>query len=252
MITFDLRNKKALVTGAASGIGLATATRLARSGAAVAMNDLGTNERLAVEVAKLKDEGLNVCSAPGDISQLDSAAQIVSSALNSLGSLDYLVNNAGAPGTKVPIPLDDFDALTPEFWWKMLNINLLGAFWMTKAAREALVESQGAVVNTVSESAFMHNASSTAYACAKTGLVQLTRHLAKALAPKVRVNGIAPGIVNSTWECSFGDLELYARTSVPLQRVGEPDEYAELIIFLAAGASYITGETILTNGGAQL
>ncbi|MER9883503.1 SDR family oxidoreductase [Mesorhizobium sp. M0118] len=252
MIAFDLRNKRAIVTGAASGIGLATATRLARSGASVAMNDLGTNGKLSVEVAKLRNEGFDVHSVPGDVSQPGSAEKIVSSALDTLGSLDYLINNAGAPGTKVPIPVEDFDALTPEFWAKMLNINLLSVFWITKAAKKALVDSRGAVVNTVSTSAFRCDGSSAAYSCAKAGLVHLTKHLAKALAPKVRVNGIAPGLVNSPWECSFGDQEQYARSAVPLQRVGEPHEYADLIVYLAAGAPYITGEVIIANGGAHL
>ncbi|MER9777120.1 SDR family oxidoreductase [Mesorhizobium sp. M0220] len=252
MITFSLSNKKAIVTGAASGIGLATAKILARSGVSVAMNDLGTNEKLSVEVAKLTDEGLHVYSVPGDVSRQESAKQIVASALDSLGELDYLINNAGTPGTKIPIPVEDLDALTPEFWGKMLNVNLLSAFWMTKAARTFLVERQGAVVNTVSTSAYKCDGSSAAYACAKAGLHHLTRHLAKALAPKVRVNGIAPGMVNSAWECSFGDQDQYARTAVPLERVGEPNEYAELIVFLAAGASYMTGETVIANGGAML
>ncbi|WEX79698.1 SDR family oxidoreductase (plasmid) [Sinorhizobium numidicum] len=250
MINFDLRNKKAIVTGAASGIGLATATRLARSGASVAINGLRTNEKLIIEVTKLRDDGLDVYSVPGDVSQPDSAHKVVSSALEVLGGLDYLINNAGAPGTKSPIPVDDFDALTPAFWQKMLDVNLLSAFWMTKAARTALMESHGAVVNTVSTGAFACTGSSTAYACAKAGLAHLTRHLAKALAPRVRVNGIAPGAVNSPWECSWGlDNEEWARTAVPLQRIGQPEEYAELITYLAAGASYITAQVVIADGG---
>lgn len=254
MVRFDLQNKRAIVTGAASGIGLATATKLARSGASVAINDLRTNEKLITEVARLKGEGLDVYSVPGDVSQPESAAQVVSSALEVLGGLDYLVNNAGAPGTRSPIPVDDFDALTPAFWQKMLDVNLLSAFWMTKAARTALIESHGAVVNTVSTGAFACNGtSSTAYACAKAGLVQLTRHLAKALAPRVRVNGIAPGAVNSPWECSWGGgAEERARTTVPLQRIGQPEEYAELIVYLAAGASYITAQIVIADGGVFL
>lgn len=172
----------------------------------MAINDLRTNEKLIIEVAKVRDEGLDVHSVPGDVSQPGSAAQVVSSALEVLGGLNYLINNAGAPGAKSPIPVDDFDALTPAFWQKMLDVNLLSAFWMTKAARTSLIESHGAVVNTVSTGAFARNGtSSTAYACAKAGLVQLTRHLAKALTPRVRVNGIAPGAVNSPWECSRGE-----------------------------------------------
>ncbi|MES0213821.1 SDR family oxidoreductase [Mesorhizobium sp. M0028] len=252
MINFDLRNKKALVTGAASGIGLATATRLARCGAVVAMNDLDTNDKLTAEVARLRGEGLKVYSAPGDVSQSDSTAHVVSHAVNLLSGLDYLINNAGTPGTKSPIPLDDFDALTPAFWQKMLDVNLLSAFWMTKAARGALMESRGSVVNTVSISAYTCDGSSTAYACAKAGLVHLTRHLAKAMAPLVRVNGIAPGMVNSPWECSFGDQEEYARTAVPLRRIGQPEEYADLIVFLATAAPYVTGEIVVADGGVQL
>jgi 3-oxoacyl-[acyl-carrier protein] reductase len=129
---------------------------------------------------------------------------------------------------------------------------LLSAFWMTQALAEALKETRGAVVNTVSVSAFGGGASSTAYATAKAGLAGLTRELARGLAPAVRVNGIAPGYVNSNWQCSFGDLEALARSSVPLARVGQPEDYAELIAFLCAGASYVTGEVIPITGGVRL
>ena len=169
-----------------------------------------------------------------------------------LGGLDYLVNNAGAPGTRTPIPASDLDALSDEFWDRILRINLMSAFWMTKALAGALRASRGAVVNTVSVAAFGGGASSTAYATAKAGLAGLTRELARGLAPAVRVNGIAPGLVNSAWECSFGDVEATARATVPLARVGEPEDYAEVIVFLCAGASYITGEVIPVSGGARL
>jgi NAD(P)-dependent dehydrogenase (short-subunit alcohol dehydrogenase family) len=97
-----------------------------------------------------------------------------------------------------------------------------------------------------------YGASSTAYATAKAGLAGLTRELARGLAPAVRVNGIAPGLVNSNWECSFGDIAAMARASVPLARVGEPEDYAEVIVYLCAGASYITGEVIPVTGGTRL
>ncbi|HMK87526.1 MAG TPA: SDR family oxidoreductase, partial [Steroidobacteraceae bacterium] len=146
----------------------------------------------------------------------------------------------------------NLEALTDDFWDRILRVNLLSAFWMTQALAGALTAARGAVVNTVSVSAFGGGASSTAYASAKAGLAGLTRELARGLAPAVRVNGIAPGLVNSNWECSFGDLEALARASVPLARVGEPEDYAELIVFLCAGASYITGEVIPIAGGFRL
>jgi 3-oxoacyl-[acyl-carrier protein] reductase len=250
-VEFKLEGRRALVTGGASGIGFAAAALLARSGARVAISDL-PGEALAHAVRRLEAEGLAVHAVPGDLGVSTAAGQAARSALEVLGGLDYLVNNAGAPGTRTPIPPADLEALTDDFWDRMLRVNLLSAFWMTKALAAALKDSAGAVVNTVSVSAFGGGASSTAYATAKAGLAGLTRELARGLAPAVRVNGIAPGVVNSNWQCSFGDLEALARATVPLARVGEPEDYAELIVYLCAGASYITGEVIPITGGLRL
>jgi 3-oxoacyl-[acyl-carrier protein] reductase len=139
-----------------------------------------------------------------------------------------------------------------SFWDRILRINLLSAFWMTKALAPALTEARGAVVNTVSVAALGGGGSSTAYATAKAGLAGLTRELARGLAPAVRVNGIAPGYVNSNWECSFGDMDAAAKAAVPLARVGQPEDYAEVIVYLCAGAAYITGEVIPVTGGTRI
>ena len=251
VIEFRLQGIRAVVTGSASGIGLATAERLARSGAHVAMNDLPT-DALARAVNDLKAQGFLVDAVPGDLSESASARDVGLKGLELLGGLDYLVNNAGAPGTRTPIPPADLEALTDEFWDKMLRINLLSAFWMTKTLAAALTEANGAVVNTVSVAALGGGASSTAYATAKAGLAALTRELARGLAPAVRVNGIAPGYVNSNWECSFGDMDAAARATVPLARVGQTADYAEVIVYLCAGASYITGEVVPVTGGSRV
>jgi 3-oxoacyl-[acyl-carrier protein] reductase len=251
LIEFKLHGTRALVTGSASGIGLATATRLARSGAHVAMNDLPT-DALARAVSDLKAQGWLVEAVPGDLSESANARAVGLESLNLLGGLDYLVNNAGAPHTRTPIPAANLDALTDEFWDRILRINLLSTFWMTKTVAAALTEARGAVVNTVSVSALGGGGSSAAYATAKAGLAGLTRELARGLAPHVRVNGIAPGYVNSNWECSFGDMEAAAKTSVPLARVGKIEDYAEVIVYLCAGASYITGEVVPVTGGTRI
>jgi 3-oxoacyl-[acyl-carrier protein] reductase len=251
LLDFNLKQRRALVTGSASGIGLATARRLARSGAHVAMNDLPT-DALTRAVGMLRTEGFSVDAVPGDLGVAASARDVGLKTLEVLGGLDYLVNNAGAPGTRTPIPPADLDALTDAFWDRILRVNLLSAFWMTKTLAPALTEARGAVVNTVSVSALGGGGSSTAYATAKAGLAGLTRELARGLAPAVRVNGIAPGYVNSNWECSFGDLNAIAKTTVPLARVGEPDDYAEVIVYLCAGAAYITGEVIPVTGGSRI
>ena len=251
LIDFQLQGRRALVTGSASGIGLATAERLARSGARVAMNDLPT-EALANAVGNLRAQGFSVEAVPGDLSVAANAREVGLGALALLGGLDYLVNNAGAPFTRIPIPASDLDAMTDEFWDRILRINLLSAFWMTKTLAAALTDAGGAVVNTVSVAAFGGGGSSTAYATAKAGLAGLTRELARGLAPTVRVNGIAPGYVNSSWECSFGDIEAAAKATVPLARVGRTEDYAEVIVYLCAGASYITGEVIQVTGGTRI
>ena len=248
-VQYRLEGKRALVTGAASGIGLGTATLLARSGAAVGLNDLAS-ERLDGVVSTLKGEGLNVIAVPGSVGEGEMASlKLVNEAVSRLGGLDYLVNNAATPNTKKVIPPSDLDKLTESFWDTILSVNLTSVFWMTKAAAPALKDSRGAVGNTVSVSAFGGGGSSSAYSVGKAGLVGMIRELARALGPEIRVNGIAPGMVNSNWECNFGEHDL---STVPLHRVGQPEDYADAIVFLCAGAAYITGEVLVVDGGATV
>ena len=250
-VSYRLDGTRALVTGSASGIGFETALLLAASGASVAMNDLpGVNLERAVRL--LQDKDLDVHAAPGDLSVAANARSVGRAAATRLGGMDFLINNAGAPLTREPIPASNLEALTEDFWDRILRINLLSIFWLTKELSQELRAAKGAVVNTASISAFGGGASSSAYATAKAGLVGLTRELARALAPEVRVNAIAPGYVNSNWECSFGDVADAARRELPLARVGEPGDYADVIVYLCAGARYITGEIIPVTGGMRV
>ena len=137
MINADVSGKAALVTGAASGIGLATAEAFARNGAAVAINHLPDDPRGLREVERLKVQGWRVVSTPGDVSQPGEAERMVASAIDTLGRLDFLVNNAGTPATPTPIPFADFDALTENFWSTILNTNLIGPFRCAHAAAPA-------------------------------------------------------------------------------------------------------------------
>lgn len=237
LMRFDLSGKRALVTGGASGIGLGAVTLLARSGAKVAINDLDSSPHLEPALAGLKAEGLDVFAAPGNVGEPDSVKAIVAAATTEMGGLDYLVNNAGTPATSSTIPPSDLDAMTEAFWETILQVNLMSAFRMTHAAAPHLKASRGSVVNTVSMSAYGGGGSSLAYSTAKAGLLGLIKELARGLAPEVRVNGIAPGMVNSNWQRSFGDLESAAREHVPLQRIGQPEDYAQAIVFLTASAS---------------
>lgn len=245
---FDLQHHKVLVTGGASGIGLATVRAFLRNGATVAINDL-PGEKLDALVDDLASRGSKVIAAPGDIGAAESASDMVRRAITELGGLNFLINNAGTPATRTPIAPADFDRQDEALWSRLVNVNLLGPYRCTRAAADTLRQSQGAIVNTASVSAFGGGASSSPYCATKAALVAITREWSRALAPEVRVNAIAPGLVESDWMCRFEGTAFDVANEIPLQRPGEPDEYAEFILFLAAGATYMTGQTVIIDGG---
>jgi len=249
MITFQLDNKKALVTGGASGIGLATVELLAKSGAEVVVNDLPDNPELDKQVDRLTKLGYTVFAAPGNAGIASDAESMVHSAIESLGgTLDYLVNNAGTPGTKTVVAPTDFETQNEEFWDLLLNVNLKGPQRCTAAAEKALRKSKGAIVNTASIAGMRGNGSSAVYSATKAGLITLTQENARGLGPDIRVNAIAPGVTMSNWDCRFEYDEEHIK-SIPMQRPGMPEDYAEVIVFLLAGASYMTGEVVVIDGG---
>ena len=245
---FDLENYKVLVTGGASGIGLATVKAFIKNGATVAINDL-PGEKLDTVFNELASKGSKVIAAPGDIGDPDAASAMVDQAISNLGGLDYLINNAGTPATSTPIAPSDFDRQDESLWNRLLNVNLLGPYRCTRAAANSLRQSNGAIVNTASVSAFGRGGSSSPYCATKAALVSITREWSRALAPEVRVNAIAPGLVESDWMCQFEETDFDVVYEIPMGRKGEPDEYAEFILFLAAGATYMTGQTVIVDGG---
>jgi 3-oxoacyl-[acyl-carrier protein] reductase len=248
MISADLSGKRALITGAASGIGFGTAELFARLGATVAINDLPGNPRLDQAVAAIAAAGGKAIAAPGNVGDAEDARAMVRRAAEAMDGLDYLVNNAATPGTRTPIPPADLDRQDEAFWLRLLSINQIGPFRCLHAAAPYLKASRGAVVNTASISGFGGGGSSSVYCSTKAALINLTKEWARALGPEVRVNAIAPGMVDSDWECRFPTDEA-AMNRMPLRRVGRPQDYAEVILFLCAGAGYVTGHTVVVDGG---
>jgi 3-oxoacyl-[acyl-carrier protein] reductase len=253
MITYDLKGKTALVTGGASGIGFATACMLARSGATVAVNYLADDPRGPEAVGKLNAESGKAIGAPGSVGEKDAAEQMVSKAIDDLGRLDLLFNNAGTPGTRQRIAPPELTLITDELWSLLLETNLLGVFRCTKTAAPALKAAHGAVINTASVAGIGRAGSSLAYSATKAGVISLTQNLARALAPDVRVNAIAPGAVDSSWMVEWTDDE--RRLSIEralLKRRCQPEDLAEVVLFLGFGAAMITGQTITVDGGLTL
>ena len=251
MISADLSGKVAFVTGGASGIGLATVERLVANKARVAINDLAGNPRLAAEVERLRATGHDVAAFPGDVSSQADMDAAVTAAVAHFGRLDYLVNNAGTPGTAAPIPVNDFARMDEAFWTKLVSINQIGPYRCLKAAAPHLKKTRGAVVNVASTAGLGYGGSSSVYASTKAAIILLTTDWSYAMGPEVRVNAIAPNVVDgSGWDCKFDPAQLKDYVAkLPLKRPGTPADYAETIFYLLAGAPYITGQTIVMDGG---
>ncbi len=259
-----LQNKRALVTGAARGIGLAIAKKMAVEGADVLLNDL-QGESLDAAVKKLKEDGLAAQGLHADITD-EPAVKRMFKALEAGGGLHILVNNAGtsirgvrAQRTGVTDHLiRKIAEIETEDWLGVLSLNLTGAFLCTRAAVPLLIASgAGRIINISSKAGRAgSDVSDIAYVTSKAGLIGFTKQCAKELGPRqVTCNAIAPGMTLSEWfKAHWESLDEAKRSqilsNVPLNRPAEPEEMANACAFLASDqASYITGVTLDINGG---
>jgi 3-oxoacyl-[acyl-carrier protein] reductase len=251
-VRYDLKGRAALVTGGASGIGLGTATVLAKAGAKVAINHLPDDPRGADAVAKLAAQGLDVIGAPGRVGKPGETEAMVKSAIEKLGRLDLLFNNAGTPGVTKTIPIAEIELVTDELWSKVIETNLMGAFRCAKAAAPALAAAGGSIVSTASIAAVRAGGSSMAYAATNAAIVNLTMNLARALAPAVRVNAIAPGAVDSPWIEWTPEQRRHQVEHSLLKKISSPEDLADAVLFLAFGNETITGQTLVVDAGLSL
>ncbi len=250
---YDLKGKTALVTGGASGIGLATVEMLARHGCRVAINHLADDARGPEQVERLRAAGFDVISAPGNVGVSGECEAMVAKAISDLGRLDFLFANAGTPGTRHSIPATNLDGITEELWNAVVQVNLIGVFRCAHAAAPALKASRGAMVSTASISGLDAPGSSMAYGATKAGVISLTKNFARALAPEARANAIAPGAVDSTWMVEWTNEQRHASIEKALlKRRCTTDDLAEVVLFLLAGAAMVTGQTITVDGGLTL
>ena len=172
------------------------------------------------------------------------------------GRLDILVNNAGVTHW---IKLPDLEALTDEIWDEIFDVNVKGAFRCTRAAAPMLAQNQGMVINVSSISGILSPStmSSLAYATAKAALIHMTKGLAVALAPKIRVNGVAPAFTDTPWMsehygANYQQVIAKASEGYPLQRIATPDDIAGAILGLITGGDFVTGQTLIIDGGLSL
>jgi NAD(P)-dependent dehydrogenase (short-subunit alcohol dehydrogenase family) len=250
MADMDFSGRAVLVTGAARGLGKQIARAFHTRGASVALNDL-KGERIVAAVADLGG-GPRLAAVEADIATAAGCEQAVRAALEQLGRLDVLVNNA-AINLEMPIA-----AHSEEIWDRHVDTILKGSFFCAKAAIPALRASRGNIVNIASELGLRPIVNNVAYCAAKGGVVNLTRALAIELAPDIRVNCIAPGAMDTELmrDCAeaSGDAVAYYRyyqNFNPLKRIARPEEVAESVVFVAsAAAAFMTGAIIPVDGGS--
>ena len=243
----DLSGKSAVVTGGSRGIGRAIVLRLARQGADVCFSyraNAAAASETAAEVERLGREALAV---EADVSRLEPAQSLVTAALERFGKVDILVNNAG-------VTRDDLIMrMTPEAWREVLETNLFGAFWMTKAVTRPMLKARGGrIVNITSVSGQAGQTGQANYSSAKAGLIGLTKASARELASRgITVNAVAPGFVLTELTKDLPEaLQAQITERTPLGRFGTTEEIADAVAFLVSDeAGYITGQVLAVDGG---
>jgi len=246
----DIRGKVALVTGGGTGLGRVIAHQLAAEGMDIAIQYAHSQEEALATVTSLRNLGVRATAVQGDLhaaSVTEVSRRLIDEVASQFGRLDLLINNAG---TTRSVPFAQVDALTEADWDAALNVNTKAPFLLTQAAAPLLRQQGGGqVINTASIAGLRAIGSSIAYAASKAALIHLTKCLAVALAPEIRVNAIAPGLLQTRWIAIFTDEQLEAVTQLaPLKKAADLDDTAAAYVMLAKNES-MTGAVIAIDAG---
>lgn len=239
-----LAGKAVIVTGSTSGIGAAIARHFARHGAGVVLNSVRSTDAGEALAAELPD----AVYVQGSIAEPGVPQRLVDAALDRWGRLDVLVNNAG---TTRSIPHHDLDAASLDVWREIFETNVFGTWEMTRVAAPHLTEQQGNVVMITSLAGVRQVGSSVPYAASKAALNHLTALLANALGPGLRVNAVAPGLVETPWTEDWGPLHEAVSALAPMRRSAVPEDLVDVALVLATN-TYLTGQVIVVDGGFGL
>jgi NAD(P)-dependent dehydrogenase (short-subunit alcohol dehydrogenase family) len=239
-----MSDKVALVTGSTSGIGAAIARRLSRDGYVVALHSRSSADTGRAMTKELKRASYH----QADLGNDTAAAGLVADVLQTHGRLDVLVNNAGL---SIRIPHADLKAATPAMWRQMLDVNLISPFVLVAEAEAALRAAKGSIVNIGTHAGVRPKGSSIPYAASKAALHHVTKLLALSLGPDIRVNAVAPGLVETPMTANWPDMLETWKTRSPMKRPAKPEDIADLVAALIAN-QYVTGEIVLADGGLNL
>ncbi|MCS1411003.1 MAG: 3-oxoacyl-[acyl-carrier-protein] reductase FabG [Verrucomicrobia subdivision 3 bacterium] len=251
-----LEGKVAIVTGSSRGVGKETASGIARGGSAVVVNYRQSAAEAATVVHEIEQLGARVLCVQADVSQEADCLRLVSETVAAFGGVDILVNNAATTNF---LPFADLDKLTDDHWDRIFQTNVKGAFYCIRAAKPHLERSSegGEIVNVSSVAGLIGNGSSMAYCASKAALISLTVSCARALAPNIRVNSVAPGFIADHWtQAGLGDSYEQAKQGheqrAVLGKVCGPADVAAAILGLIQGTDLVTGQTIVCDGGMMI
>jgi 3-oxoacyl-[acyl-carrier protein] reductase len=241
--------KVALITGGATGIGRAVALGLAARGLDIVINYSRSAAEARETAAAVEKAGVGCHLEQADVADDDQVRRMVDNAVRRFGRLDYLVNSAG---TTRFVAAADLDGMLGQYWDDIMGVNVKGLFFACRAAAPHLKKTGGAIVNITSIAGITGQGSSIAYAASKAAAISVTKSLARVLAPEVRVNSVAPGIVLTRWCAGREDHVQRLGGNTPLGRCCSPEDIAQVVVPLLLSAGMVTGQTVVVDGGAVL